>query len=93
MSDIDNDGPAFPTDRTAIHEAKPGMTLRDWFASQASIGHDDPHPELATAIMGSDIPNWHADPVAASEWWAMAEAKLRYIKADAMIAARKGADA
>ncbi|MCG6112902.1 MAG: hypothetical protein MEQ74_12060 [Paracoccus sp.] len=91
MSDrIDNGGPAFPACNEANYNDTMGMTLRDWFAGQASVGVDEPHPDVAKALMRSEIPNWADDPIAATFWWAEAEAKLRYIRADAMIAARKG---
>lgn len=33
----DDGGPAFP-DPAPLHEAAPGMSLRDWFAGQALVG-------------------------------------------------------
>ena len=38
--------------------------------------------------MGTEIPNFSESPITATIWWAEAEARLRYIKADAMIAVR-----
>lgn len=91
-TEINDGGPAFPSPdwngSWAGPEANHGISTRDWFAGQASIGPDEPHADLAAGLMGSDVPNWQADPVAASKWWAEAEAKLRFIKADAMLAAR-----
>lgn len=37
MADTSNGGPAFPCDQDPLN-CYPGMTLRDWFASQALIG-------------------------------------------------------
>ena len=39
MTDKPNGGPAFPRSGTDINvQSYPGMTLRDWFASQAIAG-------------------------------------------------------
>lgn len=50
MTKINNGGPAFPTERTAYFEAKPGMTLRDWFAGHALAG-------LCASASGIGIPS------------------------------------
>lgn len=71
--------------------AQPQHTLRDWFATQVAVDADFPSVSQATAIMGGPPPNWDDDPLASVEWWAAAEARLRYIHADAMLAARSAA--
>lgn len=87
MSEQDNGGPAFPTTAGQVVYSH-GMTLRDWFAGQARINEDELSLPLAEKLMKGSAPNWQADPIAATIWWAQAEAKLRYIRADAMLAAR-----
>lgn len=71
--------------------AQPQYMLRDWFATQVAVDADFPSVSQATAIMGGPPPNWDDDPLASVEWWAAAEARLRYIHADAMLAARSAA--
>ena len=91
MSAKDNGGPAFPTDR--VLQAS-GMTLRDYFAAKADISSDIEsdgciYQRLAIALMGGDLPpSWDNDFFEARIWWARAESRLRYMKADAMIAER-----
>jgi hypothetical protein len=85
-------GPAFPgpsfTQSGYPNGHAMGMTLRDWFAGQSAIAQDELGLDLAEALMGEKCPKYQSDIIAAAEWWAAAEAKLRFIKADAMIADR-----
>jgi|GEM_PF-3247540 len=65
--------------------------LLDHFASTAAIGRDSAgniSTNSAKAVMGEDPPDWDANPAAAMQWWCDAEARIRYVKADAMMKAR-----
>jgi hypothetical protein len=71
-------------------QAQQGMTLRDYFATHTVID-----PELsvkaAETLLGRKMPDYAVDPVASIQFWAEVGARLRYIHADAMIAARGAA--
>lgn len=97
----DDGGPAFPAPDAAkarFGDSNPdaflGMSLRDYFAAKADIRDDFDSDgcidqRLAVALMdGETPPNWDNDYLEARVWWAKAESRLRYMKADAMIAAR-----
>ena len=87
---IDDGGSAFPvpTDR-----AIDGMTLRDYFAANITVPEDLGWG--ADGLMGGPPPNWsskgdYEQSLKCVAWWAEAEAKYRYMRADAMLKARKG---
>jgi hypothetical protein len=94
MSEIKDGGPAFPVPEPGL---ECGMTLLDYFAIHADmrelIEPDGFIPQrLALAVMGGENPpNWDSEQVAATQWWCEAEAKIRYIKAHAMLRARGAA--
>jgi hypothetical protein len=74
---IDDGGPAFPTDPDTYNgTGLCGMTLRDWFAGQA-VGH------IAIHAM---VDQW----ARSGPEWIYAVASESYKFADAMIEARKG---
>lgn len=86
-------GPAFPCPEIRTHDtldivqnADQGVTKRDWFAAQMDCRVSVRNAE---ALMGSKAPPQDADPIAHMQWWALAEARYRYLKADAMMGARK----
>ena len=96
-------GPAFPVadpnklDLPTLDEyyrAASGMTLRDYFAAKANIGHEIEDDgcigqRLALALMdGAMPPSWDNDYLEARIWWARAESRLRYMYADAMLLER-----
>lgn len=96
--------PAFPTAKiTVLAEDRqqpecsslewPGMTLRDFFAAKAEGLDGESGLEYAEALAGRKRPDVvHGSPENILEWarfWADADAALRYIKADAMLAARE----
>lgn len=87
MSAQDEGGPAFPCDSREARQFT-GMTLRDWFASQHRFDADSPGLHQATAAMGEPPPEWSRDPAACLWWWAKAEARIRYMVADAMLVER-----
>jgi hypothetical protein len=81
---IDNGGPAFPCtidDNGAWYNREAnGMTLRDWFAVKCDIAIYNP------SRMFFDQFGRHATPAEFAEYIST----IRYLEADAMIAARKG---
>jgi hypothetical protein len=94
MDEKPDGGPAFPNPALANEACSfssdvTGMTLRDWFAGHQHITDEELSEAKATQIMGDECPRWSPDTAGdCIKWWVMAEARLRYIKADAMIAAR-----
>jgi hypothetical protein len=91
MSNGDDGGPAFPIMRPTdprIEYCDQGMTLRDWFAAQPDITGSTLMiaKEQGEALAGPR-PD---DPLGSYKWQCQVLAALRYIAADAMIAARKG---
>lgn len=84
MENKPNDGgPAFPVMAGgALHD---GASLRDYFAAKSKC--DELSRSDAQLIMGSAPPE--ADSIQHIIWWADAEAKYKYILADAMLAARE----
>jgi hypothetical protein len=89
MSKVDDGGPAFPVPGDANMNEQVGMSLRDWFAANASLtdhfGLESMGTAMAEHLNGSDCPEGDADRFA---WWAAAYARFRYIMADAMLKAR-----
>lgn len=74
-----------------IDAATRDAALLDHFASTAAIGRDasgNISTLSAKAVMGEDPPDWEAAPAVAMQWWCDAEARIRYVKAEAMIKAR-----
>ena len=85
-------GPAFPGDAewkdgAEVWSASRGMNLRDWFAAH-SDGLDAGTDDNCASALNSDERPHHADRLAWVVWFAKADARLKYINADAMIAAR-----
>lgn len=100
MIDINDGGPAFPGDMPTVQmdgnklPFAPGMSLRDWFAGQAGLPPDGISQIWAEAVMGEKAPDWQLDnKLGCVRWWLAAEARARYIAADAMLAARAKAEA
>ncbi|XYJ88173.1 hypothetical protein AEMCBJ_11710 [Cupriavidus necator] len=91
-TDIDNGGSAFPTsfNRDYPNEIVGGMTLRDYFAAKVVVG-DEIGVRYAEQLLGRAMPDYAAHPLANAIFWADARARLRYIEADAMLAAREAA--
>lgn len=90
---IDDGGPAFPrTGTDGTIQPQSGMTLRDWFAGQESVDHDE---EVAWGILealAGPRPHgtYQTNPMDWFAWHNQWMAAVRYARADAMIAARKG---
>jgi hypothetical protein len=84
----DNGGPAFAC--AADEGYQPGMSLRDYFAASVSFSYEEDLPpthEKLVAFMGRDIPGVE-DQEGRVKYYADVEAKIRGIKADAMLAER-----
>lgn len=92
-----NGGPAFPSSHTDANSKEavwhPGMTVRDQFAMHEPVPTSEELTiELAEHLMGSKLPSrlWgKATPVQVAIWWAEADARYRYMRADAMLKARE----
>lgn len=96
----DNDGgPAFPMCGEVYGKAgddrwTPGMSLRDYFAAAIVVHLDEPSPFVARCLMNSEPPQWSTErdyeqSAKCFAWWAEAEARFRYARADAMLRARE----
>lgn len=86
MDTKDDGGPAFPRDGLIPEN---GMTLRDWFAANERGADHDFTPEVAVALMTTPEPPEDAPAIDQIRWWALAEAKYKFFRADMMIEARK----
>lgn len=90
---INDGGPAFPTNGPDHGVYGAGMTLRDYFAAHVQVDITCIHVDLARKLTGREFPDpdkqsdW--TPLAASKFWADAEAAYRYMRADAMLRARE----
>ena len=87
MSEIDDGGAAFPRDD--FHHGIPGMSLRDYAAIHDSGMNADAGTAYASAFNRDPHPRT-GDTIGWAQWFAKADARLRYLRADAMIAARDG---
>lgn len=70
-----------------------GMSLRDWLASQEMISPEEGFSwELCEALAGKrPEKDRKTDPIGWEIWQAVWQAKIKFIRADAMLAARKEA--
>ena len=92
MTAKNDGGPAFPCDAEwrdgqEVWPQGAGMSLRDWYAGQAPVIDGDLSIPLAEALMCEPLPK-SKTILENRRWWAEAEARLKYLNADAMIAAR-----
>ena len=103
MSIPNDGGPAFPFDWVdfqpttgdqVVREQFPGMTLLDFFAAHETLSDFD-HPEtsgpplgVAELLAGPAPDKCNGNTVARYEWEALWRAKLKYIRAVAMLKAR-----
>jgi len=99
VSKIDDGGAAFPmgipegaNHGHGLHKQQ-GMTLRDYFAAAEKIDCDETFTwELCEALAGKrPEKDRKSDPVAWEIWQATWQAKIKFIRANAMLAARKEA--
>lgn len=77
---IDDGGPAFPIPATHFHNGEGGMTLRDYFAASIDIPWNACLETIA-------IQTGNTKPTVSE--FVKARAEIRYLEADAMIAALK----
>ena len=91
MTKINTGGPAFPGpcfSEGGHHTGHAmGMTLRDYAAIHAD-GLDDEADASYAAVFNPDPQPDNGDYLGWAKWLAKADARMRYIQADAMIAAR-----
>lgn len=85
-------GPAFPLTNRDYQEAyggAPGVALRDYFATNINLVEEVTRP-LAVTLNGSDMPSGEGEEAefARFGWYAQAEARYRYMLADAMLKER-----
>lgn len=85
----DTGGPAFPFEGGDNNGMQPGygMDLRDYFAAQVEVS-EEVGVRYAEAIVGQAMPDFASDPLGNVKFWAAFKASIRYIEADAMLAAR-----
>lgn len=89
MAEINDGGPAFPVIDQGMHGTY-GISQRDWFAGTYSLGADGLGTAWAERIMGTKAPDWSLDNGAdCIRWWCEAEARIRFLHADAMLKARE----
>jgi hypothetical protein len=97
---IDDGGPAFarssgPPQKEINTAAHTGMSLRDWFAGQETLADFDQADAIISTALADKLAGpkpvggWTQNPVAMLQWEATWRAKIKLIRADAMIAARK----
>jgi len=92
MAKINTGGPAFPNIARDMNEGQPwrwtdGLTLRDYAAIHADGMAADADDRFAGEFNPDPRPD-KGNVLAWAKWFAKADARLRYIRADAMIAAR-----
>ncbi len=83
-------GPAFPSGLD-YNDTKPsgGMSLRDWFAGQYDVSEIKfPDLQSAARFLGEEMP-YESDFASMVAFSCRLKAKLKYMGADAMLAARK----
>ena len=86
---------AFPIpldDRPGAYPAEPGMSMRDYFAAalpdEVDAEAGDYTDTVKAALLGRPCPSLMENPLAVLEFEAEFRARWRYIRADAMLAAR-----
>jgi hypothetical protein len=96
MENIDNP-PVFPDPMRSAeqsilnqspHELPTGLSLRDYIAIHTNV-EEDLAESVYEVIMGGKAPIGKDSLFERVKWHAEAEAKYRYMKADAMLKARK----
>ena len=91
---IDDGGPAFPVQACdaqgcPIESMNYGLSVRDWFAGHEIIADEEQSWELCEALAGKRPDgDWRTNPLGWDAWHALWRARMRYIRADAMLKAR-----
>ena len=93
---IDPNAPAFARTGTQFVQDQTGLTIRAYFAGLAKASEIYPSNEgfpyqLCRALMGTNPPDYEADPIGNSRWHSAAYAKWQVQQADALIDALNGA--
>ena len=94
-----NGGPAFPATYLWFDEeqaeiaatgTQAGMSLRDALAMHIDLGSlgSVSNAKFAVALVG-EPPHYEEEPEAYLDWYVRFEARIRYAKADAMLAERE----
>jgi hypothetical protein len=68
------------------------ISLRDYFAATLEVPLEKDgciSQDMALQLMEDPPPDWDDDRVNAYKWWATAEARFRYLRADAMMKERE----
>ena len=85
---IDDGGPAFPVADISKTQC-PGLSVRDWFASNERIADAEQSWELCEALAGQRPDgDWRSNALGWHAWSALWRARMRYMQADAMLKAR-----
>lgn len=77
------------TGATVTHQSDGGIDLRDYAAVHMDLNEEDVSVSRAYTLMGCRPPDCAANPEAALQYWLDAEARYRYLRADAMLRARE----
>ena len=90
MSKIDDGGGAFPHG-DPTHGGDLGMTLRDYFAAAEKIDSAEDYPWATCEALAGPRPKgcMTTNPLEWLIWSATWQAKIKFIRADAMLAARR----
>lgn len=90
MSDIETGGRVYPMPETDRNPESPGINLRDYLATSMGDEEDEFAVVVKESLLGRKRPvDWRA----ILEFEAEFRAVWRYMRADAMLAARKGRQA
>jgi hypothetical protein len=93
MSEKDDGGPAYPAGYglDGICIVYPGMSLRDWLAGQEDLNDcAETSFKSFSEALGITPVNYASDPIGYMAWEAEIRAKIKYMRADAMLKARSG---
>ncbi|MNF74936.1 hypothetical protein D3C84_569830 [compost metagenome] len=82
--------PAFPVGANEYggHGTCFGLSVRDYFAANVQLFFDDYSVTYAAGVVGRDMPDYAASPLENAKFWGEFRARMRFIEADAMLAAR-----
>lgn len=98
MNKTNDGGPAFPGLRRHVSDncfepiSEGGMTLRDWFAGQERIDNEEDFGWPLLEALAGPRPSGTSgsNPLEWFHWSNTWQAKVRWARADAMLAAREG---
>lgn len=97
ISPIDDGGPAYPHAPYALDgrhwsDGSQGMSLRDWLAGQEKVDTNEEFEWVLCEALAGPRPHgtYQSNPLEWFAWDNKWKAAVRYARADAMLAARKG---